>query len=357
MDDVRAVLDAVGSRRAAIVGFSEGGTMTLLFAATYPQRTAAAILFGCGASYVTADDYPWGASPTEWAEDIVQWAKQVGTTEFLDGRLKFFAPSRTDDVAFRRWWRRWVTTSASPGAMLALRRMNTEIDARQVLPTIRVPTLVLWRAGDHEYPAEGRYMAERIPGAESVELPGTDHGYFIDPEQVTREVERFLRRIWDRGDWDLVQSERVLATVLFTDIVGSTERLAELGDRRWRELLQRHHAVVRQQLVRFSGREVDTAGDGFFASFDGPARAIRCASAIRDAGRRPQSLADSDAGVHVGEVELAGEAVRGIDRAHAAARVAATAGPSRESSRPQAVRDLALQGQPASPSRTLASTS
>ncbi|HXH95873.1 MAG TPA: adenylate/guanylate cyclase domain-containing protein [Gaiellaceae bacterium] len=322
MDDVRAVMDAVESKRAAIIGFSEGGPMTLLFAATYPQRTAAVVLFGCGASYVKADDYPWGASPTEWEDDIRQWSRQVGTPEFLESRLQFFAPSKLDDEAFGRWWRRWVTTSASPGAMLALRKMNTEIDARQVLPTIRVPSLVLWRAGDHDYPAEGKYLAERIPGAESIELLGEDHGYFIHHEQITREIEPFLRGIWDRGEWDVVESDRVLATVLFTDIAGSTAKLSELGDRRWRELLEQHHATVRRQLVRFSGSEIDTAGDGFFASFDGPARAIRCACAIREAVR--ELGLEIRGGLHTGECEVVDGKVGGI-AVHIGARVAAQA--------------------------------
>jgi pimeloyl-ACP methyl ester carboxylesterase len=324
MDDVRAVMDAVGSKRAAIIGFSEGGPLALLFAATHPERTAAVVLFGCGASYVKADDYPWGMSPTEWEDDIRRWSGQVGTPEFLEGRLRFFAPSRSDDEPFRRWWRRWVTTSASPGAILALRKMNSEIDVRHLLPTIHVPTLVLWRAGDHEYPEEGKYMTERIRGAESIELPGEDHAYFIHHEQITREIEPFLGGIWDRGEWNVVESERVLATVLFTDIVGSTAKLAALGDRRWRELLEQHHVLVRRQLVRFSGREIDTAGDGFFASFDGPARAIRCACAISNAMR--ELGLEVRAGLHTGECEVVDGKVGGI-AVHIGARVAAEAAP------------------------------
>jgi pimeloyl-ACP methyl ester carboxylesterase/class 3 adenylate cyclase len=324
MDDLRAVMDAVGSRRAAIMGFSEGAPMTLLFAASHPERTAAVVLFGGGASYVKAGDYPWGMTPREWDEDLRQSATQVGTDEFLEGRLQFFAPSLSRDEVFRRWWRRWVTTSASPGAMLALRKMNSEIDVRHILRSIRVPTLVLWRAGDHEYPDEGRYIAEKVPGAEVMELPGRDHGYFVQPEQIPGAVEPFLRGIWDRGEWELVESERVLATVLFTDIVASTAKLAELGDRRWGEVVQQHHALVRRQLVRFSGREIDTAGDGFFASFDGPARAIRCACAIREAVR-PRGL-EVRAGLHTGECEVIDGKVGGI-AVHIGARVAAEAAP------------------------------
>ncbi|MBI2237620.1 MAG: adenylate/guanylate cyclase domain-containing protein [Actinobacteria bacterium] len=334
MDDIRAVMDAVGSERAAVMGFSEGGPMTLLFAATYPERTAAAILYGSRASYLRADDYPWGLTPEEWAEDIQQEASTAGTQEWLDEWLRFFAPSMARDEAVRRWWRRWVLTSASPGAVVALRRMNSEIDACHALPAIRVPTLVLHRVGDGEYVGQGRYIAERIPGAELVELPGDDHAYFVDPEPIAQEVERFVRGIWDRGEWDVIESDRVLATVLFTDIVGSTAKLAELGDRRWRELLQHHHALVRRQLVRFSGREIqlvrfsgreiDTAGDGFFASFDGPARAIRCACEITEAVR--ELGLDVRAGLHTGECELVEGKVGGI-AVHIGARVAAEAAP------------------------------
>jgi pimeloyl-ACP methyl ester carboxylesterase len=325
MDDIRAVMDAAGSKRAAIMGFSEGGPMTLLFAATYPGRTAAAILFGCGASYVRAEDYPWSPTPEEWVEDIRRWSAQVGTEEWLDARFQAFAPTVAYEGAVKRWWRRWVLTSASPGAAVALRRMNAEIDARHTLPAIRVPTLVLHRVGDETTEIEeGRYIAERIPGAEMVELPGEDHGYWVDPEQITREVERFLRGIRDRGEWDVFETDRVLATVLFTDIVGSTAKLAELGDRGWRELLQHHHALVRRQLVRFSGREIDTAGDGFFASFEGPARGIRCACAISDAVR--DLGLEVRAGLHTGECEVVDGKVGGI-AVHIGARVAAEAAP------------------------------
>jgi pimeloyl-ACP methyl ester carboxylesterase len=322
MDDVRAVMDAVGSKRAAIMGFSEGGPMTLLFAATYPERAAATVLYGTGASYVGDEDYPWSPTPEEWPERIRRVDAVVGTQEWLDERLTAFAPSQAGDEAIRRWWRRWVLTSASPGAVMALSRMNSEIDVRHTLPAIRVPTLVLHRVGDDI--EEGRYLAERIPGAELVELSGNDHGWWVNPTQIANEVEPFLRGIWGRGEWDVVEPDRVLATVLFTDIVGSTAKLAELGDRRWRELLQQHHALVRRQLVRFSGREIDTAGDGFFASFDGPARAIRCASAITDAVR--DIGLKVRAGLHTGECEVVDGKVGGI-AVHVGARVAAEAAP------------------------------
>jgi len=306
------------------MGFSEGGPMTLLFTASYPDRTAAAVLYGCRVSYIAADDYPWGFTPEQRAESVAEEAATAGTDEWLDEWLEAFAPSKVNDEAVRRWWRRLVLTSASPGAVVALRRMNMEIDARHTLAAIRVPTLVLCRVGDGDYPDQARYIADRIPGAELLELPGEDHGYFVDPEQIAREVKRFLCGIWERGQWDVVEADRVLATVLFTDIVGSTEKAAQLGDRAWRELLERHHAVIRRLLVRYHGNELDTAGDGFFASFDGPARAIRCACAITEAlkelGREVR------AGLHTGECEL-GECKVGGIAVHIGARVAKAAQP------------------------------
>jgi class 3 adenylate cyclase len=216
-----------------------------------------------------------------------------------------------------------VQSSASPGAIRDIALMNSGIDVRHLLPAVRVPTLVLHRAGDEDVlVAEGRYLADRIHGAEFVELPGVDHGWWIDPAQILGHVEPFLRRIWDRGEWDAVESERVLATTLFTDIVGSTAKLAELGDRGWRELLQKHHSAVRRQLLRFAGREVDTAGDGFFATFDGPARAIRCATAITESVR--ELGLEVRAGLHTGECEVIEGKIGGL-AVHIGARVAAQA--------------------------------
>jgi pimeloyl-ACP methyl ester carboxylesterase len=325
MDDIRAVMDAVGSKRAAVLGVSEGGPMTMLFAATYPERTAGAILYGTMASYVRADDYPWARTPEESAEFMRQEAKRAGTREWLDDALEAFAPSLARDEAAKRWWRRWFLTSSSPGALAALRRMNSEIDVRHILPSIRVPTLVLHRVDDEDtLVAEGRYLAQKIPGAELVELAGVDHGWWVDSGQIVREIEPFLRGIWDRGEWDVVESDRVLATILFTDIVASTAKLAELGDRGWRGVLERHHTLVRRQLVRFSGQEIATTGDGFFASFDGPARAIRCACAIADAVH--ELGLEVRAGLHTGECEIVDRKVGGI-AVHIGARVAAEAAP------------------------------
>jgi pimeloyl-ACP methyl ester carboxylesterase len=325
MDDVRAVMDAAGSRRAALLGVSEGGPMTILFAATYPERTAAAILYGAGASYTSADDYPWSPSRDEALARSAELERVWGTTEELDSLLRELAPSAVGDTPTEEWWRRLLRTSISPAAAARLHRMNLDIDVRHVLPSIRVPTLVLHRRGDAvRNVEEGRYVAARIPGAELVELEGGDHAPFVEPEQIVAEVKRFLLPIWERGEWDLVETERVLATVLFTDIVGSTAKTAELGDRRWRDLLHEHHAFIRRQLVRYRGRELDTAGDGFFASFDGPARAIRCACAIAEGVT--QLGIEVRAGLHTGECEVVDGKVGGI-AVHIGARVTAEAGP------------------------------
>jgi class 3 adenylate cyclase len=269
-------------------------------------------------------DYPWGFTAQQREESLREEADTAGTDEWLDGYLEFFAPSKASDEAVRRWWRRLLLTSVSPGAALALLRMNTEIDARHTLASINVPTLVLSRAGDGNYPAQGRYIADRIPNAEYLELAGKDHAYFVEPEQITREAKRFLSGIWERGEWDVVDADRVLATVLFTDIVGSTEKAVELGDRAWRELLERHHAVIRRQLIRYHGKELDTAGDGFFASFDGPARAIRCACTIAEAVK--ELSLEVRAGLHTGECEVVEGKVGGI-AVHIGARVAKAAQP------------------------------
>jgi class 3 adenylate cyclase len=325
MDDIRAVMDAAESKRAAIMGFSEGGPMSMLFAATYPERTAASVLYGAPVSWVEKEDYPWAPTRSELHDFLRREVSRLGTDAWMDDMLTGLAPSTAHDPQTRRWWRRWVQASASPGAVQALRLMNSEIDVRHTLPAIRVPTLVLHRVEDEDVLIEaGRYIADKVPDAELVELPGMDHGWWHEPHQITREVERYLLELYERGDWDLIESDRILATVLFTDIVDSTAKLAEFGDRRWKELLQQHHAIVRRQLTRFSGREIDTAGDGFFASFDGPARAIRCARAITSAVR-PIGL-ELRAGLHTGECELVDGKVGGI-AVHIGARVASQARP------------------------------
>ena len=327
MDDVRAVLDAVGSRQTAVFGFSEGGLMSVLFAATYPERTTALLLFGVFAKRSWSPDYPWAPKPDDRAREIADlernWSERMDLDELV--------PS--EDEAFKERLAMYFRRSASPGAAAALMRMNTQLDVRDVLPTIQAPTLVMHRTDDRDANVEeGRWIAAQIPGAKFVELPGDAHTLWAgNSDEVIDEIEEFLTGT-RRGP----EPDRVLATVLFTDIVGSTEQATRLGDRRWRDLLERHHALVRQQLERFKGREVDTAGDGFLATFDGPARAIRCASAIH-AFMRGIGL-EVRAGLHTGECELFGDKVAGV-AVHTGARVAAAARPG-EVLVSQTVKDL-----------------
>lgn len=325
MDDVRAVMDAAGSERAALFGISEGGPMTVLFAATYPERTTAAVLYGSNGPTLTwTQETPWQRPREESLRGIEEAERRWGTYEAAKEAVAgWVAPSLADDEEFVSWWATYTRMSASPGAAAALWRMNLEIDIRHVLPAVRVPMLVIHRTGDG-VPVEGaRYLATHIPGAEFLELPGADHAPFVDSDQILDPTVEFLRRVWADGGWD-EEPDRVLATVLFTDIVGSTARAAELGDRAWRGVVEDHHALVRAQLARHRGREVDTAGDGFFAAFDGPARAIRCATAIAE-GVRTLGL-EVRAGLHTGECELVDGKVGGIAVA-IGARVAAQASP------------------------------
>lgn len=327
IDDVRVVMDAAGSERAAIVGTSEGGPMASVFAALHPQRTAALVLYGTYASASREPDYPWGVPRDELRRQIgeIDRSGRRLTDEWFDQTLLALAPSTAGDEQVRQWWRRWMRVSGSPATLSQLSHMNAEIDVRDVLPAIRVPTLVLHRVGDADVTVEeGRYLTQHIPGARMVELPGVDHGWWVDSAGIVDNVRPFLTGLWDAGEWAATEPERVLATVLFTDIVDSTARLAEVGDRRWRELMGEHHLLVRGLLARFNGREIDTVGDGFFATFDGPARAIRCASAIV-AGVRDLGL-DVRAGLHAGECEIVDGKVGGI-AVHIGARVAAQAEP------------------------------
>jgi pimeloyl-ACP methyl ester carboxylesterase len=315
MDDVRAVMDAVGSERAALVGVSEGAPMCTLFAATYPERTSALVMIGGYARRLRGDDHPWAPTIEDRQAYLEELERTWGGPVGIEARM----PSVANDERVRRWWATYLRMSASPGAVAALTRMNLDLDVRHVLPSIRVPTLVVHRSGDRLLPVEnGRYLAANIPGARYVELPGDDHLPFAgDQDAILDEIEEFLTGV-RRGP----EPDRVLATVLFTDIVGSTEQAARLGDREWRALLDRHHDLVRRELGRWRGHEVDTVGDGFLATFDGPGRAVRCACAIRD-GVRSLGL-EIRAGLHTGEVELHGTDVTGI-AVHIGARVAAFA--------------------------------
>ena len=315
MDDVRAVMDAVGSERAALFGHSEGGNMAFLFAASHPDRTVAVVTFGVFAKRLWSEDYPWAPTPEERERYIEDVERMWGS----EANLAMLTSSAENDPAFARWLSSYLRQGASPRAAASLARMNTFIDVRNVLPTIRVPTLVMHRIGDEEASVEeGRYIASQIPDARFVELAGADHFMFLEnADVVLDEIEEFLTGV-RRGP----EPDRVLATVLFTDIVGSTERAADLGDRAWSDLLGRHHALVRGNLEAHRGREVDTAGDGFLATFDGPARAVRCAQAsVRDLSELGLPIR---AGIHTGEVETGGDAVRGI-AVHIGARIASLA--------------------------------
>jgi pimeloyl-ACP methyl ester carboxylesterase/class 3 adenylate cyclase len=317
MDDVRAVMDAAGSERAALFGISEGGPMCMMFAATYPDRTSALVLCGTFARMMRAPDYPIGIPP-ETLERFLDVIEQSWGTGFS---ATHFAPTHASDEAFRESWARFERFSVSPSGIKSLMHMLHDTDAREILPVIRVPTLVLNRQGDRVSRVEGaRYIAERIVGAKYVELPGLDHFPWVgDVEAILDEVQEFVT-----GERQGPGGDRILATVLFTDIVGSTERAAELGDRRWREVLERHQSDVRRELGRYRGREIDTAGDGFLAAFDGPARAIQCAREIVK-GVRPLGI-DVRAGLHTGECETLGRKLGGI-AAHIGARVSGQAGP------------------------------
>ncbi len=314
MDDVRAVMDAVGSERAALFGYSEGGPLAILFAATYPERVRALALYGTYAKRSgPVGDYPW----CETAEERAGYATAVEREWGVAADLSRMAPSA--DESFTRWWMARARAAASPGSARDLVLMNSQADVRHVLPAVQAPTQVIHRVGDRDARVEeGRYIAAHVPGARFVELPGDTHVPFWEPDELVDEIEEFLTGV--RGTH---MGDRVLATILFTGLVGSTERLGALGDHAWAQLLARHHQLVRHELARFGGEEIDTAGDGFLALFDGPARAIRCALAIRD-GLAELGL-DVRAGIHTGEVERPrGGAPRGIS-VHTGARIAAAA--------------------------------
>jgi class 3 adenylate cyclase/pimeloyl-ACP methyl ester carboxylesterase len=308
MDDARAVMDAVGMERAALLGISEGGPLATLFAATYPQRCQGLVLYGTFArsSWITVEgmqsylgyiDRAWGSGRS----------------------LAMWAPSRQDDPALQNWWGRFERLGASPAAAMAVVRMIRQIDISDILPSVHVPTLVIHCTGDTLINVEyGRFLAEHIPGARLVELPGDDHLFFIH-EQIGDAIEEFLT-----GSISAAESDRILATVLFTDIVGSTARAEQLGDQRWHNLLDAHHTTVRRELARSRGKEVKSLGDGFLATFDGPARAVRCACAIAEAVRPFDIQVRS--GLHTGEIEIADNDVQGI-AVHIASRVSALAAP------------------------------
>ncbi|RXG98876.1 adenylate/guanylate cyclase domain-containing protein [Bradyrhizobium vignae] len=311
MDDLRAVMDAAGMEQAALFGISEGAPLSVLFAATYPDRCRALILYG------SFSRFSYWFPTKEALEAFFGYVEQAWGT---GGSVQKFAPSRANDAAFQRWWGRNERLGASPAAVKALMSMNSQIEISGILPAVRVPTLVIHRTGDKTVSVEGgRDVAAHIPGARLFELPGSDHIFYVgeNADEIFDAIEEFLT-----GSRSPVSVDRVLATVLFTDIVGSTEKAAALGDQRWRDLLDGHHATIRRNLARFRGHEVKTTGDGFLATFDGPARGVRCACAIVEE-MRPLGI-EVRAGLHTGECEMIGSDVGGI-AVHIGARVAALA--------------------------------
>jgi class 3 adenylate cyclase len=318
MDDMLAVLDAAGSEQAALFGVSEGGPLSILFTATHPQRVSALVTYGAAPRMAWAPDYTWGIPP-ELYNDAAKEAVRDGWGDGV--LLELFAPSCADDERIREVWGTFQRLGASPSMGVATLLAMLEIDVRDILPSVRVPTLLIHRAGDRAIPAKGsRFMSERIPNAKYVELEGEDHLWFVgDVDAIFDEVEEFLTGVRRN-----VVKDRMLATVLFTDIVDSTRKVAALGDHRWRELLTEHDALVRRELERFRGHELKTIGDGFLATFDGPARAVTCAGAIRD---RAHTLGITvRAGVHTGECEMIGDDIAGV-AVNIAARISALAAP------------------------------
>ncbi len=320
MDDVTAVMDAVGSTQAALFGHGDGGALCAVQAASHPERVRALIVTACASRFVSADDYPWGMTPEQMAffEGVIEEA--WGNFEESE-YISILAPSAIDDSRFRAWFNTLTKLGASPSAAIELLRIFALGDIRAVLPTISVPTLVLQRTEDPLIaPAHGQYFAEHVSGATYLEIPGRDYLINVgDVDRMADEIQHFLTGV--RGG---SPTERILATVMFTDIVGSTDRAVSLGDNRWRELLDAHDALVRRQLERFRGNEVKTLGDGFMATFDGPARAIQCASAIRD-GVRGLGI-EIRTGIHAGEVEVRDDDIGGI-AVHLAKRVESLASP------------------------------
>ena len=307
MDDVRAVMDAQGVERAAIFGISEGGSLATLFTATHPERSSALVLYGAFAKFTS-----W--FPTDDAlKDLVYYVDH----DWGSGQsLAMFAPSRKDDPAYRQWWGRFERLGASPGAVKALMRMNSQIDTSDILSSVNVPTLVIHRKDDVAVNVEGgKFLADKIPGAKYVELPGNDHLPWVGENRtrILDEIADFLT-----GGTHPVESDRILATILFTDIVDSTRHAAEMGDLRWRNLLEHHDALMNKNITRFRGRAIKSTGDGILATFDGPARAIRCALAAKEDMR--QIGIDVRAGIHTGEIEIIGNDIGGI-AVHIASRV------------------------------------
>ena len=317
-DDILAVMDAAGSDRATIVGVGDSGPMAILLAAHHPERVSSLVLVNTGARLTRGgDDYPWGMT----SDDVERFLERSRKTWGTGGITDVFGPSVADDERYRQWWARFQRMGASPGRAVRMARLIFGMDARRALPEIRVPTLVVHRRDFRLFPVElGRYLAERIAGARLVELDGADGFVYLgDMNAIVDEIEEFVTGIRRAPEVD-----RALATVLITDMIGSTDLAVKLGDRRWREILDRHDEIVRQQLAVHRGRLHRATGDGILATFDGPGRAIRCAFEIRDQLRR--SDVEIRTGIHTGEIEIRGNEIGGI-AVHIAARLMTEAGP------------------------------
>ena len=321
MDDISSVMDAVGSKKAVLFGHSEGGTVSTLFAATYPQRIVALVTFGIFAKRKYSIDYPWAPKDEDRKSFYQTIEEEWGNAEKMG--LEWIMPSMADDKNYYEWFARYLCSAASPGAALALARMNTEADITNILSSIKVPTLVLHRTGDKDVKIEeAQYIANRIPNAKFVELPGIDHLFWVgDSYSVIAEIEEFITGVRPNEVFD-----RVLYTILFTDIVSSTKHLSRQGDKKWMKVLEQHNKIVRKEINRFNGKEIKTTGDGFIATFDGPSKAIRCAESIR---KEVKILnIEITAGIHTGECEIYDNNDIGGIAVHVAARVLGKAEPS-----------------------------
>ena len=323
MDDIRAVMEAVGFQSAILLGVSEGVPMSILFAATYPAKTKGLVLYGGEAKGTWSPDYPWEATKEEWDRHLATADASWGTLESAKASVSVMAPSRLGDQEFLSWFRELRRMGSSPGTDLALARSEMNMDVRSILPAIHVPTIVIHLTGDRACDiGEGRYMASHIPGARLVELPGIDHMFFVDGE-VTERIIAEVKEFAKEADHATMVT-RVLTTVLFTDIVGSTKKAAELGDSRWQSLLEKHNSMTEEELRRFNGALVKNTGDGILATFDGPTRAVKCAWAVT---RSASDLGiQVRAGIHTGECLVGPSDVSGI-AVHLASRVMDEAGP------------------------------
>jgi len=314
MDDISSVMDAVDCEKAVLFGHSEGGTVSALFAATYPQRTVALVTFGIFAKRKHAVDYPWAPKDEDRNSFYQTIEEEWGNAEKM--ALEWIMPSMADNKDYYEWFTRYLCSAASPGAALSLARMNTEADITNILSSIKVPTLVLNRTGDKDAKIEeAKYIADRIPNAKFVELPGNDHLFWVgDSYSVIAEIEEFITGVRPNEVFD-----RVLSTILFTDIVSSTTHLSRQGDKKWMKVLDQHNQIVRNEINRFNGKEIKSTGDGFLATFDGPSKAIRCAASIREEVKRLNI--EITAGIHIGECEIYDVNDIGGIAVHVAARV------------------------------------